>query len=211
MNFFSKTLKKHKHTFFLLSIILLNAILKAFYLDANPIDMDEPFSIFHAQMGVSEIIQALKNGNNPPLYEIFLHFWIKLFGISPVSVRMPSLLFALINVLFVYLIAKQFINTKVAIISTLLITFSSFHLFFAHEARVYALFALLTTISFYLFFLIVDKKAKISTYIFLLLTYVCLVYSHYFGIVVIGLQTGFLFFNPNKASVAKNTSSFLLL
>jgi mannosyltransferase len=202
MNFFNKLLK-NKETIFLLSILLLNAILKALYLDANPIDMDEPFSIFHAQMGVSDIVHALKNGNNPPLYEICLHFWIKVFGISSFSVRLPSLLFSVITVLFVYLVAKRFFNIQVAVLSTLLITFSSYHLFFAHEARVYALFALLTTISFYLFYLIVDKKANISTYIFLFLTYVCVVYSHYFGIVVIGLQTGFLFFNPNKAGVIK--------
>ncbi len=179
---------KHQNLIIIIFIFFLNFIIKGLYLDANPIEMDEPFSIFYAQMGVREIINELKSGNNPPLYELFLHFWIKLFGISPFSVRFPSLLFSTLNVFFIYLISKQFFSFRIALLSVLLVSFSNYHLFFSHEARVYSLFALLTTISFYLLLLIIEKKYSFQNLFLLFITYVGLVFSHYFGIFIVVFQ-----------------------
>src|SRR5690606_18065489 len=133
-------------------------VIRGIYLDSNPIELDEPFSIFYSQMEIGEIINGLKDGNNPPLYELFLHFWIKIAGISPFAVRFPSLLFSVLTVFFMYLISKKVFNTRVAILSVVLVSFSNYHLFFSHEARVYSLFTLLTTVSFYLLILIIEKK-----------------------------------------------------
>ena len=127
-------LSKYRSILFIVFILLLNIVIRGLFLDANPIELDEPFSIFYAQMGISEIITGLNGGNNPPLYEIFLHFWIKTFGISSFAVRFPSLLFSVLNVYFIYLISKRFFNSRVAILSVILATFSNYHLFFSHEA-----------------------------------------------------------------------------
>ena len=181
-------LSKYRSILFIVFILLLNIVIRGLFLDANPIELDEPFSIFYAQMGISEIITGLNGGNNPPLYEIFLHFWIKTFGISSFAVRFPSLLFSVLNVYFIYLISKRFFNSRVAILSVILATFSNYHLFFSHEARVYPLFALLTTISFYLLFLIIEKKYSFQNLFLLFVTYVGLVFSHYFGIFVVAFQ-----------------------
>ncbi len=169
--------------------ILFTAIIsRSLFICYNPVGHDEPFSIFHAQMNVSEIINALKGGNNPPLYELFLHYWIKLFGLSTVLVRLPSLIFSVLNIYFVFLIGKKFFNLKVAILAALMITFSSYHIYFSHEARVYSLFSLLTSITFYLLFEILNNETRLKYYIQLFLIYVLLIYSHYLGVLVIGLQ-----------------------
>lgn len=186
-------LNKYRNVLFIVFILLLNIVIRGLYLDANPVELDEPFSIFYSQMGIREIITGLNGGNNPPLYEIFLHFWIKIFGISSFAVRFPSLLFSVLNVYFIYLISKRFFNSRVAILSVILATFSNYHLFFSHEARVYPLFALLTTISFYLLFLIIEKKISFQNLSLLFVTYVGLVFSHYFGIFVVAFQAVLLF------------------
>jgi len=191
---FGKFLNKNSSFVFLSIFALISFYIRVAYITANPIGLDEPFSIFHAQMSISEIIENLKGGNNPPLYEIMLHYWISIFGISPISVRFPSLIFSVVNVVFVFLILRKFLDIKVAIIATTLITFSSFHIYFSHEARVYSLFALLTTISFYLLFQILSNKKSLYIFGSLLICYLILGFSHYFGAFVILLQLVIMLF-----------------
>lgn len=170
-------------------LIILNLILKIIFISSNFVGGDEPFSIYHAQLDVSSIIHQLSFGNNPPLYEIILHFWIKLFGISELSVRFPSLIFSVITVLFIYKIGKEYFTYQVALITSLLFSFSNYHLAFSHEARVYCLFALLTAMSMYLFLIICNKQKDFKYYFLLLTINLLLLYSHYFGFYVIVIQT----------------------
>jgi 4-amino-4-deoxy-L-arabinose transferase-like glycosyltransferase len=170
-------------------LIILNFILKVLFISANPVSGDEPFSIFHAQLDFPLIIQQLSYYNNPPLFEIILHLWIKLFGISEVSVRFPSLIFSVLTVYFIYKTGKEFFTYRIAVITSLLFTFSNYHVLFSHEARVYALFALLTAMSMYFFMTIVKKNNDIKYYFLLLAINALLLYSHYFGFFVIIIQS----------------------
>lgn len=172
-----------------LLLILLNFILKIIYVSSNAIAHDEPFSIYHAQMNVASIIHHLKSGNNPPCYELFLHYWIKVFGISELSVRFPSVIFSCLTVYFIYRIGKDFFNLHTALISCLFFTFSEFHISIAHEARVYALFCLLTTMSMYYFLKLTIENARNKYFIYLILVNIIMIYSHYLGFFVLFLQT----------------------
>lgn len=172
----------------LLTLLLLNIVLKILFLSTTSIGGDEPFSIYHAQMNVPDIIHHLLTGNNPPLYEILLHYWIKIFGISEFAVRFPSLIFSTLTVYFIYKIGKEFFSYRVAVIASLLFTFSNYHILYAHEARVYALFALLTAMSTFWFFKICKQNTRTKYYVGLLITNTALLYSHYFGFFVIIIQ-----------------------
>lgn len=170
------------------AFILLNVILKFWFIEENSISWDEPFSIYHAQMDVSKIIHHLYQGNNPPLFEILLHFWIKLVGIFPLSVRFLPATFSCFTAGAVFLLGTRFINLKAGIFAAFIFTGSNFHLFFAHEARVYAWFGLLTVISMHLFLSLIEDKKSIYRWIALILVNTTLMYSHYFGIFLIAIQ-----------------------
>lgn len=182
-------------------LILLNILLKISYITYTSIGGDEPFSIYHALMEPNSIIQLLSKGNNPPFYELFLHYWIKLFGISEFSVRFPSLIFSSLAVYFIYNIGKEFFNYNIALTTCLLYTFSNYHILFAHEARVYALFALLTSISMYFYFKIISKSNCIKHYSYLLISNITLIYSHYFSFFILFIQCIGLLVDKNKRTV----------
>jgi len=169
-------------------LILLNFILKILFLGRRDIAMDEPFTIFYAQAGFPALFEMLKTENNPPLFFVLLHFWIKVFGISAFSVRFLPFLFSVLTAPVIYLTGKRYFSEGSGILASLIFTFSNYQLAFSHEARVYPLFALLTCISMYFFLSLLKKPERKSSFYLLILANVLLIYSHFFGFFVIVLQ-----------------------
>lgn len=98
------------------------------------------------------------NDFHPPLYYLLMHFWLKL-GRSEWFLRLPAVLSGVATVYFIYLIARKIINEKVAVLSALFLTFAPFQIYYSQEARMYSLFALLTTASM----LFLWKKSGVFT------------------------------------------------
>lgn len=198
-------IKENKPSRFVIPILilLLNIILKSIFITDRDIALDEPFSIYYGQMNISSIIEMLYNENNPPLHFFILHFVIKYFGISALSVRLPSLIFSAFTAVFVYKIGEKFFNKTVAVGASLIFTFSTMHLFFSHEARVYPLFSLLTACSLYFFMLIVENPHKRNNFIALLFCNILLIYSHYFGFFVLFVEAISLIIISNRNVIWK--------
>lgn len=169
---------------------ILNILFRWVAIEFNSLAGDEPFSVYYAQMDITDIIRHLKSGNNPPLYEIFLHYWIHWFGIGQVVVRIPSLIFTALTASYIYKLGNEFFSKSVGITSAFIFTLSNYATLFSHEARVYALFGLLTVLSFYYFLRWLNNQSSKRDWVTLSLIYALLMYSHYFGIMVVGLQLG---------------------
>src|SRR3954468_23777111 len=111
----ARTTKKILIRYFPVILFVLNFFTKLVFLTSQEIALDEPFSIYHAQFPVFVIIEQLKGYNNPPLYEIILHFWIRLFGISPFSVRLLPMLFACLSPVALFYFAKNYFPLRTAV------------------------------------------------------------------------------------------------
>jgi uncharacterized membrane protein len=179
--------------FYLLVFTILGLVLRLLYISQYEIALDEPFSIGVAQLPLSEIPGYLSAYNNPPLFELLLHPVVQWWGIHSPWVRLISAVASSLTVIFIYLIGTRFFNRRIAVSASLLYTFSTFQMSFAHEARVYALFNLLTCASMFLALTLhKQERVKWHTVVAFALVNMLLVYSHYFGWIVWALEFSWL-------------------
>ena len=81
---------------------------------------------------------------NPPYYYLLMHFWIRAFGSGEFSLRFPPMLFSASTVVVVYAIGATLIDRPTARIGgVFLACCNPVSVYFAQEARSYALVALL--------------------------------------------------------------------
>lgn len=185
-----------------LFILLVNLVLKFWYISSCPIAGDEPFSIFISQMDVHSIIKVLSEGNNPPLFEIILHYWTKLFGIGPLSVRFLPCVFSCLTAVVIYKIGVKFFSLRIAVLSALLFTLSNYQMYFAHETRVYSLLLLLSTLSLYAYMSFL-KSNKLKHKIIHIATFVLIPYAHYLGFFVLFIQSFLTLAIPQLRKIAR--------
>lgn len=192
-----------------LFFILLGFVLKGLFLGSNSLGGDEPFSVYHSQQSLDQLFAIFQSENNPPLHFLLLHYWIKFFGISELSVRMPSLIFSAFTVLFIYRIGLRFFNLRVAVIASILFTFSNYQVLYAHEARAYAMMGFLTAVSMFYYLEIIHSKNQSNWKLFwFFLANTLLIYTHFFGFFILFVQFFFILFQWN---LLKEYYRFLIL
>lgn len=166
-------------------VFLVNFFYKLRYITHRDISLDEPWSIFHAQMTPQEIIQIQSTGNNPPLFELLLHYWMLIFDNGPVAMRFLPLIFSSLVAAVLFRFGHKFFSWYAGLIAALLFTFNTLHFFFALEARVYSLLALLTAVSVYSFISLYRRPGSRKYLIMLTISNVLIGYAHYFGLFIV--------------------------
>jgi 4-amino-4-deoxy-L-arabinose transferase-like glycosyltransferase len=176
-------------------------------IDALSLTSDECFSIYHAQMSPRLIYQHLSTGNNPPLHEWILHYWMLWFGDSPFAVRFLSLIFSSLTTALIFVLGTQIsaarseentANSSTGMIAAILFLSSNYSTFLAHEARTYNLTLFLGVLST-IAFIGALKSGKIKHFLIYGLIGGLLCLSHFFGIWIL-LAHGSFWLLWNKES-----------
>ncbi|NCB07044.1 MAG: DUF2723 domain-containing protein [Bacteroidia bacterium] len=186
-------------------LFLVAFIWKYSFIEQRDISLDEPFTIFHAQSCLTDIIRLPANNEpTPPLFMLILHFWIKLFGISAKSVRVLPILFNALTVGYLYLIGKRFFNIWSGLTASLLFIFSTYHFFFGADTRTYAMLSFATACSLYYLLAILKNPECRKGFTGLIVSNLILIYGHYFGLLVVFMQflVSFIYFG-NKTIFKK--------
>jgi mannosyltransferase len=101
---------------------------------------DEAASVLSAERPLPSLVQMLGNVDAVHgLYYLFLHFWIDLFGASPVSVRLPSAVGAGLVVAGVFVIGSMLASRRLGILAALICAVIPRMIIMGGEARSYAL------------------------------------------------------------------------
>jgi uncharacterized membrane protein len=190
-------------------IVGLSVFLRIFLLDYESLWLDEGSSVKFAKMKVQEIFKSTQTDAHPPLYYLLLHIWIKIFGDSEFSLRFPSALFGIFCVIVVYKFCFDFLNEKIAIISSLIMGVSTFQVFYSQEARMYSLLCLLSILSFY-YFVKVLRRDDFKNFVFYLIVNVLLIYTHLYSFFTFLAQFIFILIFERK-KFKKFALAFLVL
>lgn len=192
-------------------LFAISFVWKLFYIDARDICLDEPFTIFHAQSSVIDIIKLpSKNEPNPPLFMLLLHFWIKLFGISPYSVRILPILFNAVTAVFIYLTGKRFFGLWSGITASGMFILSTYHFYFGADTRTYSMLSMATAASLYYLFSLVKNPEKKKYLVALIISNLVLVYGHYFGWLVVFIELLVSMFYYKNLKILKKTALAVL-
>ena len=116
-------------------------------LTCKPFWFDESFSVEVARIGWRNFLRLLWwREANMSLYYLSLRAWLH-FGRSPFFIRSLSAVISAAALPIIYWVAKQLFDRRVALIATALLAVNAYSVRFAQEARSYALFMLLATLS----------------------------------------------------------------
>lgn len=184
---FSQSPSKRQTAVECMLLLALATVLRALYLGRTDLGFDEGFTLNASMQSLPDLVNLLTKGDNPPLWEIMIHFWSMAFGISEVACRSLSLIFSALTVIPIYLLGEKHIHRYAGIAASLMYACSTFSIYMAHECRVYSLIGFLTACSAFLFVSIIENP---KTFKFILLTIVNLIlmYGHYLSVWVIVME-----------------------
>lgn len=88
---------------------------------------------------------------HPPLYYWLIAIWTRLMGDSETGLRSLSLFASIITVAVTYAIGKRLFGIAPAVLAMIFISLNTFSIYYAQEARMYALLALLGALAMWQF------------------------------------------------------------
>ncbi|TSC90760.1 MAG: Uncharacterized protein G01um10142_251 [Parcubacteria group bacterium Gr01-1014_2] len=185
-----KCLAKCKVLLYLIIIIGIGAFLRLYLIGSESLRLDETQSIWQASHTTEFIHFYMLKNVHLPLHNTFLHFWIALFGFGEASVRTSSAIFGILSLPALYLLSREFLKRKWALVATAIGTISPIWVWYSREVRMYTLLILVTTLSYY-FFLRILRTNKLKYYVFYTLVSLVGIYTHYFFLLVLLTQAVF--------------------
>ncbi|MCW5519863.1 glycosyltransferase family 39 protein [Aureitalea sp. L0-47] len=198
---------------FLAGCILLAAfLLRIYHLNYEGLWNDELFTADTASpnLSIDRVITILQLDIHPPLHNILANLWSHAFSHNDTSLRIFSVVWGLLGLLSIYHLGKLLFNKRVAFIALLLVVVNSFLIRFSQEVRAYAMLFVLVNYSVYFFVKLSRGEHGYKNIIAYGLFTAAMLYTHYFGMLVLAFQGITLFFFVGFKRVFKDIKAWSL-
>ncbi|MFC1465339.1 MAG: glycosyltransferase family 39 protein [Candidatus Brachytrichaceae bacterium NZ_4S206] len=129
------------------SILLLAIVLRFHKIGTQSLWYDEGNSARIAERSLALIVEGAAGDIHPPLYYIALKYWRVAFGEDEAALRSFSAVCGVLTVLCAYLIGRDAFGRRVGQVAAFLLAVMPFAIYYAQEARMYALLALCAAVS----------------------------------------------------------------
>ena len=129
-------------------VVVLAATIVLRFVATSPLWLDEAQTVVIAHKSLPHLFSALREDGAPPLYYVFLHYWMAVFGTSTFAVRAPSGIFSVAALPLMFVAARRFrLLDSSPWPAVLLLATCPFVVRYATEARMYALVLLLVLVA----------------------------------------------------------------
>ncbi len=170
-----------------LTVALLAAaacVLRFLFLARKPFWFDECFSVEVARLSWHDFVRLLWwREANMSLYYALLRGWLH-FGFSPFLIRSFSVLASLAALPAVFWLGRRFFDRRVGLIAVALMSCNAYAIRYAQEARSYALFLLLATLSSAFFIEWLRQPSRRNRWGYILAS-VLTVYAHFYALLLV--------------------------
>ena len=183
---FSISMTKQQRQFnFLLAFILLTGLVLRFWNFWNiPFMFDELSAMSRTVYNnFTDLIRygVVEKDSHPAGVQVFLYYWVKLFGEREIVVKLPFLLAGFASIYVAYLIGKIWFNRTTGILTATLVSSLQFFIMYSQIARPYATGLFLTLMMVLFWSKYFFEKDKILYLVLFVLFAALSAYNHYFS------------------------------
>jgi hypothetical protein len=164
-----------------------------------PLTHDEFSVVFRTGYdSFAELInQGVRVDVHPAGVQVFVNYWVALFGESSVAVKIPFILFGIFSILMVYKLGEEWFNPSVGLITAVFFACLEYTVMYSQIARPYmsGLFFSLLMVYGWQRYLFRPGKSPIAWLILYILASAVCAYNHYFSLMfaaIVGV-TGLFF------------------
>ena len=150
--------------------------------------LDEATSIDQAQMPLGDMLHTLRSTDvHPPLHHVVLWVTVRALGTGELAVRAPSLIAATALVPLLYAAGRDIYDRRAGMAAAALGAVAPFAIWYAQEARMYALFMVFALLAVWAQVRILRGGGALAWAGYAVAA-AALVYTQYFGILFVGVQ-----------------------
>ncbi len=177
--------------------------------------LDELYSWYFAKQKFvfGTVWELLKQDLHMPLYFVILHFWMKIFGKSDISMHLCTILVSIPLIPLSFYLMKNLFNKTAGYFAAVLFAINTFCIYYSVEVRFYGLVFVLTLLSAFYFVKMVENPEKKNSLGFII-SHSLLMYT--FSITPLltlfyGIVGGLYLLNKNKSFLNEYCKRFYLI
>ncbi len=175
----------------LLLIIIVSALLRTYNITSIPFTHDEFSALFRTDFSdFNELIEhGVKSDVHPAGIQVFLYYYVKIFGTAEWIIKLPFIIAGIFSVLLIFLIGKKWYNDTVGLVAASFLASIQFAVIYSQIVRPYMsglLFALLMVYFLTNIVLNPQRRLYLNLLFFIISASLC-AYNHYFSLLFAGI------------------------
>jgi 4-amino-4-deoxy-L-arabinose transferase-like glycosyltransferase len=178
----------------LAAIFIVAAVIYSFHLGVDALGASEAYSAWAASKpDVASIVRIpiLHDPGKQIFYYVVLHYFTAIFGVSEISLRAMSVVFALATIALVFVLGREMFDDDTALAATAIWAFNPLAVVFAHRARMYPMLIALALAQLLLLWR-TRSRPNLARAILSGIVGAALIYTHMAAELIIAAEVGLL-------------------